>query len=106
MTQRALANGDTISLWVKVSAAALESGAINFAIGPIHRRLQASATETVAISAADTNWHKYTMTLTGADDTTADNFGFYVVAADPVAGIIYVDDICIDHPALNILAIL
>jgi flagellin-like protein len=102
MPQRALAAGDAITLWVKVTTE-LTGSEVNFAIGP-DATLHDDNSQNVVITGADTGWHKYSMTLAG-DDTAADNYGFYVTAADPGnAAHIYVDDITIDHPALNIIS--
>lgn len=91
MAQKDWTDGDTITFWVKAEAA-LDSD-MTFAIGTT-ADLQASATQTVVVNSSGTGWEKYTLTLSGSDDDSADFYGLYLSTDD--AGTFYLDAIQID----------
>ncbi len=98
MRAKAFANGDTITFWLKADAGL--TGDMTFAVATT-TNLQASATQTSVITTGgSTAWNKYTMTMSGGDDTADAYIGIYLSTDD--AGTFYVDNIEINARFNNV----
>jgi archaeal flagellin FlaB len=91
-----VAASDTITFWAKLTATGQESD-FGFAVNTATTGLKTSATTKVIINAADTDWHRYSVDVNGAD-VGAMYLGFYAVTA--TLGDFYVDDIQVNNVSL------
>jgi flagellin-like protein len=94
-----VATGDTITFWAKLGAAALYTDKVGFAIDTVAADCDATATTKVVLSAADTDWHLYTVAVAAANNAQAVYYGVYVTA-DVVANVVYIDDIQVNKVSL------
>jgi archaellin len=91
-----VATGDTITFWAKLNDASQYTDKVGFAIDTVAANCDSTATSTVLISAADTDWHQYTLTVDAADDGTSVYYGVYVTD-DIVATTVNIDDVQVNN---------
>jgi flagellin-like protein len=98
MEAKEFSDGDVITFWAKASVAMSD---VEFGIAT-DADISANSTQNTVSQTIEltTDWQKYSMTLSGSDDTTAAYYGLYLSGAS-TAGSIYLDDIEIDNAGLN-----
>ena len=92
------ATNDTITFWAKISSNLV--GKLGFAIGATGNACTATSASTVAISATDTNWHNYAVTVAVGNNGNAYYGVYWIGAAAAGTETFYIDDVEINNVSL------
>jgi archaeal flagellin FlaB len=94
-----VATSDTITFWAKLNNSG-DANKFAFAVGAATTDLLTANTSDVVISAADTNWHLYSVDVAAGEAGTTDVYGVYAATGTVGAGIVYIDDLQVNNVSL------
>jgi flagellin-like protein len=93
-----VAQYDTVTFWAKLASAG-DANKLAFGLGSATGNIKTSSTTDVVISAADTDWHLYSVDV-AVGEVGAMYYGVYAAGAAFATGTAYIDDIQVNNVSL------